>query len=134
MKEKKYSTYEIRVRAVNAVHEGMAVDQVAQAYCVDRSTLYRWLTKQKNKDGNAGLIRMSGSGRPRKLQELTCNQLQTIVLKPASDFGYETDFWTCGRLRHTIETKFNLSISKWTVWRRLRESGFNVPKAGAKVL
>ena len=128
MKEKKYSTYEIRVRAVNAVHEGMAVDQVAQAYCVDRSTLYRWLTKQKNKDGNAGLIRTPGSGRPRKLQELTCNQLQTIVLKPASDFGYETDFWTCGRLRHTIETKFNLSISKWTVWRRLREVGLTYQK------
>ena len=52
MKEEKYSTYEIRLRAVNAVHDGMHVDKVAQAYHVDRSTIYRWLENQKKKDGN----------------------------------------------------------------------------------
>ena len=128
MKEKKYSTYEIRLRAVNAVHDGMHVDQVANAYQVDRTTIFRWLKKQKTKDGNQGLLRKPGSGRPRQLQELTCNQLQSIVLKPASEFGYDTDFWTCKRLRNTLESEYNVSVSKWTLWRRLREAGLTYQK------
>jgi len=128
MKEEKYSTYEIRLRAVNAVHDGMHVDKVAQAYHVDRSTIYRWLENQKKKDGNEGLIRKPGSGRPRKLKELNGSQLESIVLRPASDFGFETDFWTCQRLQNVIEKKFSLTISKWTIWRRLREADLTYQK------
>lgn len=35
-----YSTFELRIRAVQAVQGGMAVGQVAQAYGVDRTTLH----------------------------------------------------------------------------------------------
>jgi len=128
MKEKKYSTYEIRLRAVNAVHDGIHIEEVAKVYQTHRSTIYRWLEKQKMKTDNEGLIRKPGSGRPRKLQKLNCNQLQLIVLKPASEFGYETDFWTCKRLQNIIEEEFNISVSKWTIWRRLREANLTYQK------
>lgn len=126
MKEKKYSTYEIRVRAVNAVEEGMHVDDVAKAYKVNRSTLYRWLEKKKG--GIAGLKRSPGSGRPRKLQKLNGDQLTSIVLKPATDYDFETDFWTCKRLQTILDKEFNLTVSKWTIWRRLVEANLTYQK------
>ncbi|MGI6457982.1 MAG: IS630 family transposase [bacterium] len=128
MKEKKYSTYEMRIRAVNAIQEGMHVNDVAKAYHVDRSTIYRWVNKKQTSTTNEGLIRKPGSGRPRKLEQLTSEQLQSLVLKPASEFGYETDFWTCKRLRHVIEKEYQISVSKWTMWRRLREADLTYQK------
>ncbi len=130
MKHSKYSTYEIRLRAVTAVKDGMSVDNVAKAYKTHRTTIYRWLEKQKA--GNEGLIRKPGSGRPRKLQELSCTQMQEIVLKPATEYGYETDFWTCKRLKNVIEKEFDLNVSKWTIWRRLREAGLTYQKPERK--
>ena len=130
MKNSKYSTYEIRLRAVTAVKDGMSVGDVAKAYNTHRTTIYRWLEKQK--EGNEGLIRKPGSGRPRKLQELNCNQMQTIVLKPATEYGFETVFWTCKRLQTVVEKEFHLQISKWTIWRRLREADLTYQKPERK--
>ena len=43
------------------------------------------------------------------------------MLKPASKFGYESDFWTCRRLIQTMAVEFNLTISQPTMWRLLRD-------------
>ena len=121
MSESVYSTYEIRLRAVRAVAEGLRLGKVAEAYGIDRTTLYRWV-KRYRQPGEESLQRRPGSGRPRKLQELSEAKLRELVLAPASDFGYESDLWTVGRLHSVIEEHFSLQVSKDTVWRRLREA------------
>ena len=93
----RYSTFDIRVRAVEAVERGLAVGQVADTFDVDRTTLFRWVRKYYT-NGTNGLQRKAGSGRPRLLDDLEEDDLRRIVLFPASDFGYETDLWTVGRL------------------------------------
>jgi len=128
----KYSTYEIRVRAVEAVRQGMAVADVAKAYQVNRSTVHRWATRYKTQKSNRGLIRKPVSGRPRILDEISDRQLLSIVLKPASSFGYETDFWTCPRLGRVIKQQFKVTPSRWTVWRWLRDSGLTYQKPERK--
>jgi transposase len=125
--EATYSTYELRVRAVQAVHAGMPVTQVAQAYQVDRTTLHRWLARHESA-GSDGLCRLPGSGRPRKLQEITTNQWRAIVLKPASTFGFETDFWTAKRVHQVVTEKFDASVALRTILRRLREAGLTYQK------
>jgi transposase len=55
-----YSSYEMRLRAARAVCDGMPVGQVAQAYGVDRATLFRWVTRYKT-EGDDGLKRRPGS-------------------------------------------------------------------------
>ena len=70
--------------------------------------------------------------RPRKLHDLSYEDLKSIVLKPASDFGYETNFWTCKRLKAVIEQKFKIKVSKWTIWRCLREAGMTYQKPERK--
>jgi len=127
-----YSTYEIRVRAVEAVRQGMVVADVAKAYHVNRSTVHRWVTRYKAKRGNKGLVRQPVSGRPSILGTISDRQLLSIVLKPATHFGYETDFWTCPRLCQVIRQKFGIKLSRWTVWRWLRAAGLTYQKPHRK--
>jgi len=117
-----YSTLEVRVRAVNAVRDGVPVSQVARAYGVDRTTLHRWL-RRCDEEGDVGLQRRPVSGRPRKLQTISAYNLKRIVLAPASRFGFETDLWTVGRVHAVLVDRFNEDVSEDTVWRRLRDVG-----------
>jgi transposase len=79
-------------------------------------------------EGNVGLLRKTGSGCPRKLEELTEEELRSLVLKGAIHFGFETDLWTVGRLRRVISEEFSMTLSKNTVWRRLRDAGLTYQK------
>ena len=123
-----YSTYDLRVRAVRAVIDGgMTVTDVAQAYGTDRSTIHRWLNRF-DADGETGLVRKPVPGRPRKLAGLDSDTLLDMVLAPASEFGYETDFWTTRRLIQVIGSEFGVVLSKRTVLRRLHEAGLSYQK------
>jgi len=123
-----YSNYDLRCRAVRAVVEqGMPVVSVAKAYGVGRSTLYRWLERYKN-EGEEGLLRRPGSGRPPKLRELDERRLKRIVLAPASKYGFETDLWTTRRLLQVLKSEFGITVSKQTVARRLRAAGITYQK------
>jgi transposase len=117
----------VRERAVRAVQDGMSRNAVAAAFGVQRATLYRWMQKYEV-DGESGLERKAGSGRRRKLEELSESGLRALVVKGAQHFGYETDLWTVGRLRRVITEEFSIVLSKNTVWRRLRDAGLTYQK------
>lgn len=123
-----YSTLEVRLRAVQAVvDQGLSVTEVARAYGTDRSTVHRWLSRFHS-EGETGLWRKPVSGRPRILGRLDSQALSRIVLAPASDFGYETDFWTTRRLRQVIYDQHGVAVSKQTILRRLHEAGLSYQK------
>jgi len=122
------STYDVRSRAVRAVlDERLPITVVAQAFATDRSTIHRWLTRFQE-GGDLGLVRRPVSGRPRKVQCLDAIGLIQVVLAPASEYGYETDFWTTRRLIQVIESQFGEHLSKQTVMRRLHEAGLTYQK------
>ena len=127
MRQGRYSTFDIRVLAVEAVERGLPVGQVADTFNVGRTTLFRWL-RNYSSDGLDGLQRKTGSGRPRLLDDLDDDDLRQIVMFPASDFGYETDLWTVGRLQQVIEEVWEVKVSKDTIWRRLRDAGLTYQK------
>jgi len=124
---RKYSTYDLRVSAVRAVERGLQVVEVAKAYEVHRASLHRWLQRYR-READMGLVRRAGSGRPRILVQLDAERLTRRVLSSALEFGYESDLWTCGRLQDTIRSEFGVGLSRWTVWRRLREAGLTYQK------
>lgn len=123
----RYSTLDIRVRAVEAVCRGLPAGEVADAYGIDRTTLFRWMTRF-DVNGLSGLKRKAGSGRPRLLRNLEEDALLEIVLQPATDFGFETDLWTIGRLHRVVQEEYASTISQDTIWRRLREAGLTYQK------
>ena len=122
-----YSTFAIRVRAVDAVLRGIPITDVANAYSVDRTTVFRWVRRHR-KEGQSGLVRRLGSGRPRVLETIDAVHLWDVILRPASQFGFETDLWTVGRVHQVIEQQVASAVSKDTIWRRLREAGLTYQK------
>ncbi len=132
---KKYSTYEVRERAVKAVLKGHSVAGVADLYHVVRTTLHRWLARYYSQGHTfEGLARKSGSGRPRALGVEALERLTQIVLCPASAFGYETDFWTCRRLIQVTRQELGVRVSQPTMWRMLRDSDLTYQKPERRYL
>ena len=109
------------------IEEGLPATVVARAYGTNRITLYRWLVRYEE-EGEQGLVRRPVPGRPRKLAELDCKALRAIVLAPASEYRYETDFWTTRRLIQVIQSEFGVTLSKRTMLRRLHASGLSYQK------
>ena len=129
MDGKAYSTFEVRIRAVQAVvDQGLPVKTVALAYGTDRSTIHRWITRYESAGGAQGLIRSPVSGRPRKLTSIDRTRLTEIVLAPATRYGFETDFWTIRRLIQVFDSQCGITVSKQTVMRRLHEAGLTYQK------
>lgn len=123
-----YSTLDVRLRAVRAVvANGFTVTDVAVAFATTRSTIHRWLARFRE-EGDNGLNRRAVSGRPRKLLEVDSAGLKSIVLSPASEYGFETDFWTTRRLMQVVQSEFGVLISKQTMMRRLHEAGLTYQK------
>lgn len=124
----RYSTYDIRARAIEAVLvRGLAIGAVAQAYRANRTTVFRWV-KRYQRQGENGLHRRPGSGRPRKLKQVDSGRFWNLVLQPATTFGYETDLWTVGRVHQVVQSRLKVVVSKNTIWRRLREAGLTYQK------
>lgn len=105
----------------------MEVSLVAEVLGTDRRTIHRWLARYRL-EGEKGLHRKPGSGRPRVLEALTESELRRVILRPPTEFGYETDLWTVKRVQAVIEDRYEIRLSKDTVWRRLREAGLTYQK------
>ena len=127
MSEKSHLSSDVRQRAVKALLEGMPQKGVATAFDVDRTTLFRW-SQRLISEGQAGLSRRAGSGRPQKRKDLSESDLYRLVLQGAMYLGYETDVWTVGRLRRVLAEAYWIELSKNTVWRRLRDAGLTYQK------
>ena len=84
--------------------------------------------QQVPRGGDAALLRKAGSGRPRKLEDLTEDELSIIILAGAIAYGFETDLWTVGRVRRVIMDEFRIPLSKSTIRRRLRDAGLTYQK------
>ena len=124
-----YSTMPIRARAIAALKGDLEKGQVAKAYGVNRSTLYRWEQRLKQDPVN-GLQRKKspGSARPRKAPSFTKEAFFQLVLTPASELGFETDLWTTQRLETAIRKKGH-ALSRRTIHRRLEEYRITWQKA-----
>ena len=122
-----YSTLEIRESAVKAYLEGYSVSDVSKLYHVHRATVYRWIEKYEKK-GHCERKRKPGSGRPTKLTKSQIKKLTKMILKPASKFGFETDFWTAKRIIEVIRKKLKVRISKSRMCEILHEGDFSYKK------
>lgn len=127
MSDGAHLTTVVRRRAVDAVLGGLSKTAVAAAFGVDRKTVTRWFGRF-HAGGDDALLRQVGSGRPRKLEDLTEEELRRIVLAGACAYEFETDLWTVSRLRRVIADEFHISLSKNTIWRRLRDAGLTYQK------
>lgn len=108
-----------KYRAVESVLSGaQSAATVAKAFGVSRSTLYRWIERYES---DHSLNRKSVSGRPSKINDKVGKKILAILSKPASNFGYESDFWTTRRIAQVVKKKLRIKISRMAIHRSLRK-------------
>jgi transposase len=134
MKDQKHSSEQIRVNAVKAVLGGQSIESVSRSYNCNRSTIHRWLATFKGKRRFSALATKPRSGRPAGLSEEDGKFLYRAILKPATKFGFETDFWTCRRVIQLAKRELKTTISQPTMWRNLRTSGLTYQKPEKRYL
>ena len=74
------------------------------------------------------LATIQRTGRPITLPDSVIKEFRTDVLKPATKFGFETDFWTAKRLQIHLKKKFKVKVTRRTVCRWLRKCGLSYHK------
>jgi transposase len=114
MSDGTHLTATVRERIAPAAFNGLGISRVAAAYGVGQKTVPGWITKYSDY-GGAAFERKVGGGRPRKLEELSEDELASIDLQQAIAFGFETDLWTVSRLRRVIQHEFRIQRSRNTI-------------------
>jgi len=122
-----YSTQNTREMAVKAYLNDMSITDISNAYHVHRTTVYRWVIRNE-KEKTLERRTLPGSGRPSKLSDKDVEKLTKIILKPASAYGYETDFWTIKRIIQIAKKKLGIKISKTTMYEILYSEEYSYKK------
>lgn len=126
MYEDGYSTRALRVKAVEAVlKHGQSVSRAAELFGFHRASIYRWIERFSEDEC---VNRRGGSGRPRLLADVQLGRLLKLIMRPATKYGFETDFWTSNRIVELARIKLGMEISGRTMRRLLRESDFSYKK------
>lgn len=115
--------YEIRLKkkVLDLIEQGAKVSTISKNLSIARSTIYRWI--ERNSDANSALERQPGTGRMPVLNLEEVNKILAYILHPASNFGFENDYWTSTRIASIIRKKMNKKIHRSTVHRMLTEHG-----------
>ena len=118
--KKKHVSIDIKNRAIYAVKIGtLSVTKVALTLGLDRRTLHRWLEKKK---ANVSLKRKYNplSGNQSKILGVNLKEIVKIVKKPATDYNFDTDFWTTTRLIRVLKKELNLKVSRMAIFRTFK--------------
>ncbi len=104
-------------KAVQAIlARDQSVSSVSKAFGVSRSSVYRWIERQED---SGSLERLPVSGRPPILDNETGERLIQIIYQPASEFGFESNFWTTQRIVQVARKHLKIKISRMAVHRVL---------------
>lgn len=118
---KKHLNESIKIKAVEKyLNTGTSYENLSEYYGVVKSTIGEWVREYKRRKK---LNRKSNplSGRQPKILEVDFKKIKDIVKQPASNFGYETDFWTTKRLQQILKKELKLKVSRMAIFRTLKK-------------
>jgi transposase len=118
----------MRQQAIKAVREGQSVANVAAAYGLNATTVFRWLAKFADGGQNA-LLAKPIPGRPPKV---SAEEMRWIALavkdNTPQQFKFEFGLWTLSLMRELINRQFGKSLSLESVRRIMKLLGFSAQK------
>lgn len=117
----------LRLRVLNLREKGWKINDIAESFELHRGSVSRWFTYFRRK-GKDGLLKKKASGAKPKISLQETNKLISILMHPATDFGFATPLWDCHRIQQLIKNKFEKSIDQSNIWRLLRRWGFTPQK------
>jgi transposase len=130
--KKRHLAAEIKERAVKNYREGKSsADQIAKILGVTRETVHRWDREQKRRKTLTRRINTK-AGRQPKINSENASKIIEMIKKPASEYGYETDFWTTLRMQQILRTHLNLKVSRMALSRVLKKLNQSYKKPEAR--
>lgn len=122
---KRFRHHKIYMRLLMIVQAGrMTITDVAQLYDVSRRTVYRWITRFRER-GVEGLFDQPRGHNPSKLNQTHKEKIAQWLSSGKNEQG-ERVHWTLERLRLEIKEQFDISISVMPLWRHVRRMGFRM--------
>lgn len=125
---KKHLPANVKETAVKAIlkKEQLACD-VAKTLGVNRTLVYKWI-RQYKKEKSLVPLNQKKRGPAKKITPKIAKNLFKILKKPATFYGYTTDFWTTKRIAQVLKTKFGFKVSIMSVFRELVKHEYSYRK------
>lgn len=114
----KYPTTDLKCKVVEAHSAGNSITSLVNIFGFHRNTISRWIAIA-SKDPEFSRSHNPGSGRRSGISPSQSKRLIKIIEKPATDYGFETDFWTTRRLLRICKDNLKIRISKSALHRVL---------------
>lgn len=124
---KKHSSKATKEKVVKAYKCGNSIAHLAEIFGYHRNSIRNWIN-EKSRGGDFCRKRNPGSGRIPKIDCKTGKQLLRIIKKPASKYGFETDFWTIPRMLIVCKKELKLNLSKMSLQRTLKRYEYSYKK------
>ena len=125
----KHPDESLKLKIIDAYHAGNSVTSLSSLFGFNRSTVYRWLDEhKKNKWRKGNHPKPETRGRSSKITQSSSKKLVSIIKKPASKFGFETDLWNTKRIQVVCKKELKISVSHMAVWRFLKRINYSCKK------
>lgn len=119
-------TAERRSKAVTLFEAGFSQAEVARRCKVSRQTAMRW-KRAFDAHGATGLA-PKRRGRPRRLSDEQCEQLQAALLQGPASHGWSTDLWTLERVAQLTRRLFGVRYHTSHIWKLMRSMGWSLQR------
>jgi transposase len=120
-----------RLRAAELLSQGKGTSEIARSVGVTPSCVSKW-KKALRKRGPAGLRAKPLPGRRPRLSAAQKQRLVAAIKRGAVAAGYDSDLWTCRRVRDLIGKTFGVWYDFNHVGRILHALGLSVQKPEAR--
>ena len=94
----------------------------------DRLFIDGWTNTKKINGGKEIIQNLKTRGRSSKITQSSSKKLVSIIKKPASKFGFETDLWNTKRIQVVCKKELKISVSHMAVWRFLKRINYSCKK------
>ena len=120
---------ERRVKGVKMIVEGgLSEHEVARKLGVSQAAVSKWHGAYRDGGGYDALRSRAHTGRPSRLDDGRLQDLPSILLKGAEQYGFSTDMWTGERVARVIEEVYGVRYSPSQVVRILHSLNFSWQK------
>ena len=104
-----------RFQAVDLRKKGWKINKIAEAFGVERESVSRWISKA-GKYGKNSLKSTKAKGKKPKLTEEEQKRIIFLMIKPATEYGFENPLWTCKKIQRLMKDYTGKSLSISNVW------------------
>lgn len=104
-----------RFQAIDLRKNGWKINKIAEAFGVRREAVSRWMSKA-SKYGKNSLKSTKAKGKEPKLNKEEQIKIVSLMIKPATEYGFENPLWTCKKIQRLMKDQTGRSLSISNVW------------------